>query len=536
MLFSRGDLLIMPDQLPRILYILFLIVLTFSLRFDVVDDRSIAQDEATMMLFAEGVLERGYPFLRQTTGEFIISTYELLPYPIALSLYIFGESEAAVRLPAIIFACITACLIFLMGERFHCRRVAIVASFSFAILPWSIYWGSNAFYPSQLQCFSLMTILVLHGILVAEKPMASSYYLVALCILLTYFSWEGSGFLLPVFFITAMILTWGRWRWLKTIDAWVAAFIIIFGVVAQLGFRTILRAPFTGLGSSRQDVSFVNLAYETYSFNPTYYLTELAGAHHFLLVTLFVTGFILVRRYWNLAYLYLIVVLAMIFLSGFLGYYALRYVYFLLPAMLMIAAITGVVFIDKIVAIINASGFFVQLKSYTAPLVLVIAHLIVASPWGIQQITNLSNREAIPFELNYDSRGFSFRDLALELKKQYREGDKVVVQAPFPVSIYWGMSGDYFLQIGTATTIFYHPEGSPYYLDKWVQNPVLRSQRELEDLMYSAERVWFVFSPIGGSRSSIGNDLFEVIENNTRSVLDTPDGKLLLWNNPYASH
>lgn len=524
----------MSNSYFRSAFLVFLFFLTFSLRFDLVTERSITQDESTMVLFAKGVLERGYPFLRQTTGEFVISTYELVPYPIALSLAIFGESESAIRMPAIIFSCITAYLIFLMGERFHSRSVAIVAALSYAVLPWSIYWGSNAFYPAQLQCFSVLTVLILHNILTAENPKPRSYYLVACSILLMYFSWEGSGFLLPVFFFTAMVLTWGQWRWLKTFDAWLAALIIIFGVIAQLGFRTILRAPFTALGSSRQDVSFLSPAYESYSFNPTYYVTELVSLNHFLLIAFFILGFGLIRRQWNLSFLYMIVIGAIFFLSVLLGYYSLRYVYFLLPLIVMIAAIAGVVCCNKSITLINSAGFSWYVPHYAAIPFLIILHFLISSPWGVQQWSNQYNNKVIPYELNFVSRGFSFKDIALELKKKYREGDVIVMQAPFPISVYSGLSGDYFLQVGTATTLFYHPSSGPYYRDKWVQNPVLRNLTELEEIMYTAPRVWFVFSPEGGAKSSLGKDLFEFVDKNTTIVKDAPGGKLLLWENPYA--
>ena len=516
-------------NLNRFLFLVLLALLCFVIRLDVVTDRSITQDESTMILFAQGVIEKGYPFLTQKTGEFILSTYELVPYPIAASISILGKTEFAIRLPAMLFACLTACLIFIMGEKFHSKRAGALAALLYIMLPWSIYWGTNSFYPSQLQFFTTLTLLILHSILEKDRPPAYLYYLIAASILLTYYSWEGSGFLLPVFFIAAIVLTWGRWQWLKTMHAWVVAFIILLGVVAQLTFRTVLRAPYTGLGSSRSDVSFLEPAYSSYGFDATYYVSQLATPNNLPILLLFLLAIFLIFRNWNLMFLFLVACLVFIFLTGFLGYYALRYVYFVLPAILVVSATTAVVFADMLFNYIM-QGNHRNLYMSLSMLAMIIGSVAIISPWGFARNTN-SNSGMVPFELEYDSRGFGFRSLSLALKSKIQEGDIVILQAPFPVYSYTGLSGDYFLQQGTATTVFYHPESSPYYVDKWIQNPVLRSKKELLEVMHKSPRVWFVFTPKGASRSSVGADLYDFILSQTQVISEVADGQLLLWEN-----
>lgn len=516
-------------SLNRYLFLILLILFCFVIRLDVVGDRSITQDESTMILFAQGVIEKGYPFLTQKTGEFILSTYELVPYPIAASINLLGKTEFAIRLPAMIFACLTTCLIFIMGEKFHSRRAGALAALLYIMMPWSIYWGANSFYPSQLQFFTTLTLLLLHSMLQKDDALPWLYYLLSVSILLTYFSWEGSGFLLPVFFITAIILTWGRWQWLKSIHAWVAAFIVIFGVVLQLTFRTVLRAPYTGLGSSRSDVSFLEPAYSSYAFDATYYVSQLTTLNNLPILLFFMLAVFLIFRNWSMMFLFLITCLVFVFLTGFLGYYALRYVYFVLPAILVVSSTTAIELSDKLLNYIIQDNYR-NIHMSLSMTGLILGALLIVSPWGLSQTTN-SNSGMVPFELEYDSKGFGFRSLSLALKNNIQEGDVVILQAPFPIISYTGLKGDYFLQQGTATTVFYHPESSPHYVDKWIQNPVLRSKQELLEVMHKSPRVWFVFTPKGASRTSVGKDLYDYILTQTRVVNEVADGQLLLWEN-----
>ncbi|MFN9915679.1 MAG: hypothetical protein ACK53L_24015, partial [Pirellulaceae bacterium] len=88
-----------------------LVAITTWVRMAGLSNNSFTQDESTMVLFARGVLERGYPFLRQGSSDFIISTYELVPYPIALAIKLFGDTEITARLPAVAFSGLTTWLI-----------------------------------------------------------------------------------------------------------------------------------------------------------------------------------------------------------------------------------------------------------------------------------------------------------------------------------------------------------------------------------------------------------------------------------------
>ncbi len=84
----------------------------------------------------------------------------------------------------------------------------------------------------------------------------------------------------------------------------------------------------------------------------------------------------------------------------------------------------------------------------------------------------------------------------------------------------------------TASSIFYDAKSAPFYTDKWVANPVLRNQEELEEVMMKNARVWMVSAPDGGARGSIGDDVYAWFERRAKLVAESADGRVFLWERP----
>lgn len=504
-----------------------LMLLTVVIRLSGIDDNSITQDESTMVLFAQGVLERGYPFLRQAHGDFIISTYELVPYPIALSIGLFGLSEFAVRLPAVVFSAATVWVLLRFAATLFDRRTAVLAALLFAVLPWTVYWGSNAFYPSQVGLAALLATVAMHRIIVTDDPRPRDYYSLLAAVVFTYLTWEGSAGLLPTLFLMLVVLRWGRWQWLRSVHAWTVAAATIFLVVAQLTWRTVLREPYQGVITGRSDVSFAKLAFTTPSFDPYFYPLNLFSEAHLLIAAAFGLGLFLLRRSFGLRLLYLLVILYIAILTSLLGYYALRYVFLTAPAFVIIAAAVTVMLADRV-------GAGSARMASAALAGLGALHLAVATPWGLQPtaVSEALSVTARPHEMRRDLPGFPFRSVAQLFLQHYREGDKIIVQAPFPFEVYTGLRGDYFLQSVTASSVFFTPESLPFYTDKWAANPVLRNQAELDEVLARHDRVWFVSAPDGASSQTVGLSLYDSLVRRMSLVGDTGDGRLFLWEHP----
>jgi 4-amino-4-deoxy-L-arabinose transferase-like glycosyltransferase len=503
-----------------------LVLLTVVLRLWNISKNSITQDESTMILFAQGVLERGYPFLTQQNAEFIISTYELVPFPIAASMAVFGFNEFAVRLPAVCFAAATCVLIFQFGRKLFDEWAGFLAALLFAVLPWAIYWGSNCFYPSQVAFFVLCTTMVVHRLIEEEKPKTWVFYALALSFTGSYLSWEGTGFLLPCFFVMILVLRWGRFQWMLDVHGWIAAAAMIFMIVAQLTFRTVLRDPYLGIHVGRSEVSFATLAFKNVSFDPYFYVTGLFSEAHITLAAVLVLGLLLLAESRALRFLYLFFGLVILLLTAFLGYYALRYVYLTLPTLVLASAGVSVALVSKLTAPRSKTAQTFGLAAVTA------LHLTIATPWGLTPIESADLlMEVRPYEMRQDLSGFPFRGTAQALKDRMRKGDVLIVQAPFPFQVYTGLKGDYFLQSSLATSVFFDHKG-PRYTDKWVANPMLRDKAELDDVLMKNSRVWLISAPDGASRQSIGDDLYAYFEQKSKLVEETADGKLFLWERP----
>ena len=78
-----------------------LIIAGFFIRLDKLDYVSLSHDEVAMMQYTQGLLKEGVPF--KTIGPYYkpMTTYELLPYSIALPTLLFGVNDYAARLHSV---------------------------------------------------------------------------------------------------------------------------------------------------------------------------------------------------------------------------------------------------------------------------------------------------------------------------------------------------------------------------------------------------------------------------------------------------
>ena len=101
-----------------------IIGLGFALRYNDFGAMSFDHDEYGLVLKSKGIWELGFPFYR-IAGEIKPATsYELVPYPMAIASLLFGDSEWAMRLPALIMGTLCIGIVALMGRRLFNWRTA----------------------------------------------------------------------------------------------------------------------------------------------------------------------------------------------------------------------------------------------------------------------------------------------------------------------------------------------------------------------------------------------------------------------------
>lgn len=517
-------------------HVVAVIVITIGavIRLLSLDDFSLTLDETTLVQFALGVLERGYPHIYVGTMEVPLATYELVPYPMALSIYFLGVNDFAARLPAALFGIGTSILIYLTALRWFNWRVAIVAVTLYALSPWAIFWGSNCFHPAQAQFFALLAIIQIRTLLSADEKPLRTYYLAVLAFVAAFLSWEGIGFLLPVMFVVGIIVNWGQWRWILNRHLWLAMLLIAVVVVLQGTRRVLLQEAYLMVGSGKSEVSLPQLVFTMPGYEPWFYINNFFLIEsHLVLTLLFVLGFLTLAKNWNMKFVYATVITGVFFMTNFLAFNSAHYVFWLLPIFLIAASAAVVSLSQTLTSHANNAGLSsARPVSAFISVILISSALIFSNSYVVKPYELFDTwQDPERVDVRRGLAGVDYRGLVYAFKREYQPGDVVITMASYPMDIYGaGTHGDYFLQSVTAQKVIYDPGNSgPYYVDKYSGIPVLRSQQELEDLLHRHKRVWLLAAPYGIFRIMQNRELLEYINTNMKVRAESYDGILYLW-------
>lgn len=504
-------------------------LLAALLRLRGIDGFSLTLDEATIVEFARGVLARGYPYVMVGSMEVPLATYELLPYPIALSMLLFGFSDFAVRLPAVLFGTATTLLVHASAARWFDRRSALLAALLYALSPWAIHWGHNAFHPAQAQFFAFLTVIRAHPLLLGRVVRMRDYYLTALCFVLAFLSWEGIGFLLPVLFATGIVLNGSRWQWLWRGHLWAAMGLIAAVVVLQGLRRVLLQASYLMVGSGKSEVSLPQLAFTHLDYDPWFYVQQFFGMEsHVVLSAVFVCALPWLRHSPALRYVYAVLLGAVFFLTNFLSFSSAHYLYWVFPLFVIAVAATTAFIGERLLA--GAPGPAARAAGMASLVLLLALELGSASAYGLRLYRLPVSVDSDRNDYRLGLAGVDYRGPLETFRRDYRPGDVVITLAGMPMDLYAGTSGDYFLQSVTGQKVIYDPgAGLPRYVDKYVGNPVLRSRAELEDLLYRHRRVWLFVAPAGMFTKLQDAELIAFVKQRLKPVAESYDSALYLW-------
>jgi hypothetical protein len=525
------------DQLDRRLLFWFsatlVLICSAAARFNSIDVRSLTLDESTIVVFAQSILEKGYPYVYVGSMEVQLATYEIVPYFMALSIGILGLTDVAVRLPAALFGLGTTYLIFSTAWRWFDWRVAILAGILYALSPWAIFWATNAFHPSQMQFFAMLTIIQAHKIITLNKVEPRTYYLTTFFFTCAYLSWEGIGFLLPILLVVIILMRWGDWGWLKNRHVWIASAIIVFVVVAQGIRRVLLQKSYLMVGSGRGDVSLPEFVFTKTYYDPFFYINELFMREgHWILTGLFIIGIFYTRRSINFRFVYILTIVAVFFMTNFLGYYSAHYIYYALPFFFMAVSVVTFQLLQSVTSTTFSDTFSGgKLARRISYCMLIAIEIGASSAYGPKlwrtygDFSDLGRGDMRPGLASIDYRG-----LIETMDRLSKPGDAIINFAPFTLRRYINKSGDYFLQNYTMQKLVYNAEGtSPYYMDKYAGNITLRSKDELLDALYNHDRVWLLAAPYRPLRDILNVETLEFIDKYMTLVDESYDGKLYLW-------
>src|SRR6266436_2153032 len=476
-----------------------MVLLGFGLRYQNLGYMSFDHDEMGLINKSKGVFKLGFPYVEYAGQIRWITTYELVAYAQALSALFFGYSEWSMRLPNCIMGTLSIGVIAFMGRRLFNWRVGLFAAFIYACMPLNIRWAQNAFYPSQCQFLTLLTIWFFYEA-IRVRPLHRGYLTaasVAFC--LTYVSWEGTAFLLPAFIIGLMVVRPGEWWWLKEFHLYRCLFFIAVVVIAQYCSRTIAGAPYLMVGSGLSNVAGPSLFFLTPAYDPEFYIDKLWLSENHVFFTIMI--FLGLPFCWDKrGFRYVLTVLVMLWFlhTNFLAALSPRYCYYYQPLVILAGTAAAITLYDRLVSLAHRAG--------NATVARVAAH---ATGITVLALLFLQSNESVLKEYTLSSKGdeptlmtrmhmyrYDYRGVAEYVRNHFRPGDRIIPGIPHVFAWYAGMPGDYSMDtlLGTKTG-YNHLLAQPRFVDKFAGLPVVRNITELREVVSQSRRTWVVFAP-----------------------------------------
>jgi len=493
---------------------------------------SLDQDDILIRDYAMGIFDRGYPSLNFYNHVIRITTYELVPYPIALSCFIFGWSDWAVLLPAVVFGALTTLLVGVVGRNLFDWRTGLLAALIHAFDPLNIFWAQHCFHPSQDQFFAILTIWLFYlAIRQPGKLDRRYFYAASFSFCLGYLSWEGSGYFLPVFAVTLLLMHPGRWGWLREPHLWTALVVIGSIVLIQLSLRSTV-VPlylFLGYGMPPLTPSLYFLNPESWPFY--YASTVLLTQPHLPLTILCAAGALFVWRNLAVRYCFLVFLGLLLCFSLLLPVYSIRYFYFYQTLLILTACAVFFIVWDRIREL-TSEWRTARLLAWGSGIAALLLVLGTATATGLQ-VFRLSQQTAegrarIDPNERYDVARQDTRGPAEFVASRLRPGDIVLANLTQAFYLYGRRMADYALNTLLAARMIYLDEHATYR-HKFVGIPMVVNLRDMQSVFGQARRIWYIG---GGSVMEGPGELktaIDFVTERAKIVYSTAHARVYLW-------
>ncbi|MGI8890094.1 MAG: ArnT family glycosyltransferase [Chthoniobacterales bacterium] len=520
------------DQLWPYLVLILIMFLGLGLRYHNLGYMSFDHDEMGQVAKSKGVLDLGFPYTWAAGQIRWTTTYEAVPYPLALFGFLFGYSEWSMRLPACLMGTLCIGVIGLMTRRLFDWRVGLFAAFVYACLPLNIRWAQNAFYLSQCQFLSMLTFWFFYEA-IHTRPLRLNFLTgatVTFC--LTYLSWEGTGFMLPALFLALLLVRWGEWWWLKEFHLYRCLFFMGAVVVAQYCSRMIAGSPYLQVGSGLSSLTGPSLFFMTAGYQPMFYVDKLLlSENHVFFTLLIVIGLPFCWK--NLGFRYVFVLLATLFTlhSNFLAALSPRYCYYFQPLVLIGGVAASFLLYDRILAMSrHAGGSLISRFAAHATGVALLILLFVQSNESVMKLYQLSSSGDTPQMMTrMNTYRYDYRGAANYVDAHARPGDVILPVIPHVFSYYTGLPGDYFLDTLFSSKVPYNQTLSePRFSDKFSGLPVIRNLAELKDVINRSGRAWIILAPYGSTEKLNSPAVLEYLRSTGKEDFESYRAKVML--------
>jgi len=515
---------------------LMLVVLAgFAVRAAGLLDTSFGHDEASMARFSIGVLERGFPYVKNGSYTKWLTTYELVPYFLAMSSLALGRSVLAYRIPALLFGTATIWLVGVAGTRMFDRRTGLLAALVYAFLPSAVLWSRDGFYPSQECFFALLTYLCLFE--ACRNPRVLNRRFLAatgVSFLLTYLSWEGSGFILPSLLLMLIVMSLPSRSWVRDRAVWLIGMGVTMIVVLQLCNRQLLVIPdYVGVGFDLSEVSTPALVFlNRMIFNPFYYIRNFyLTDNHAVLSLLLLLSVGMWRPHRGLLYCGMMLASLTFWYSLFLPHYAARYMFQAQPLLVLGGVGAALLIMDRLHALAAASGSILPgTLGRMCGAAAVALVLLSANPY-ILKLYRFGSDNSVPgyFERSGVEFKAAYRDADLYVARNLRKGDVIGTCEPHVFAFYTGIDPAYSMNTLWNSRVFYDGgNAGRRYIDKWYGLVSLMSLRELLAVRSAHHRVWIIRST--GCRREFDYSDLSFLNKWARTEFETACEEVMLLN------
>jgi 4-amino-4-deoxy-L-arabinose transferase-like glycosyltransferase len=499
--------------------IILIFILTFGLllRTYNLGHESFWFDETISSIAAISLSENGAPIF---PSGFFYSRAILNTFLIAVSFSFLGVNEFAGRFPSVIFGTLTILLVYHMGSKWGNKRVGLLAAILVAFSVWEIAWSRQARMYQQLQFFYVLSLYLFYEY-VNHRNKKHLYLLIA-SLAATILSHVFGYVLIGVFllFLAASFLKEKHYNVLdKKNMLYVAlAFIFLFGLAYNRGV-----------------ISNVIQTQVNYYDEYIYFLKENLGFALFFAVP---GATVLLNRDWSKGLLLTISVIIPFYVIFFhVLLFAVRYLYFVIPVVLVLVAY----FLDFVIdyvseAISKKWGHFISddniqySRSKIGPIVCSITMVLLIVLMSLSPAFTFIPKEA--YDLGPNAPRSDFRKAYSYVDSNMQPGDVVVSAWTAPAQFYLGKN-DYWLAfnvMGTGMEPFTVENATR---DKYSNSIVIKDTKMLENVTCEHERGWIVTDTVAWYKISPQSRDF--IESNTTKQLQDSTIRVYMWDYTNAS-
>ncbi|MEO7167959.1 MAG: glycosyltransferase family 39 protein [Spartobacteria bacterium] len=519
-------------QLWPYLLLILIMFLGLGLRYHNLGYMSFDHDEMGQVTKSKGILSLGFPYTMAAGEVRWTTTYEAVPYPLALSGFIFGYSEWSMRLPACLMATLCIGVIGLMGRRLFDWRTGLFVALVYACLPLNIRWGQNAFYLSQCQLMAMLTFWFFYEAIRARPITQRFLTAAAVTFCLSFLSWEGTGFMLPALFVGLLLVRWGEWWWLKEFHLYRCLFLMGAVVVAQYCSRMLAGAPYLQVGSGLSNLTGPSLFFMAPGYQPIYYVDKLLlSENHVFFTLMMVVGLPFCWR--HLGFRYVIGLLGTLLLlhTNFLAALSPRYCYYFQPLVLIGGVAATVLLYDRLLALVRDAGdsTVARFAAHVTGVALLVL-LFVQSNESVLKEYSLSNTGDTPQMMSrLNTYRYDYRGAAEFVLEHARPGDVILPGIPHVFSYYTGIPGDYFMDTLFSSKVPYNQLlDEPRFSDKFGSLPVIRNITEFREVVNRSGRTWVVFAPYASFEGLNSPAVLDYIHEHARTEFESYRAKVLL--------